>query len=94
MIFLLKFILLLAVSTGLLLLATRMIRVVYSPGGILTTALIIALTLLIPYAGWLIAAFLLIRLSGKFSDAELWPDAFLLFVLVIPLAWLLRFFLF
>jgi hypothetical protein len=53
-----------------------------------------SILLMIPWIGWLLACYCMLRLCAKLTDADLWPDAALVsFVALAPtllLNWIIR----
>lgn len=91
---LVKFILLVFVTCMTMHYGKDFAEVKISSGSIVVIGLLCSLILIIPYVGWIIAIFFMLRLIMRLADADMWPDAGLITIMTMPVAYIFRYILF
>ena len=77
--------LLMAVMTICAFYGARFARVKAQLGTLIVVCALAAILLMIPYIGWLLSIYCMLRLCSKLTDADLWPDSVIItFIAMTP----------
>ncbi len=78
-----------ALSTGMYF-GAKFARVRAQMGTILIISALCSILLLVPWVGWILSVYCMVRLSSRLTEAEFWPDAMIIAFIAMAPALLLR----
>jgi putative Mn2+ efflux pump MntP len=84
--------LLMAVMSVSMYYGARFARVRAQLGTVVVVCALSSILLMIPWIGWLLAIYCMLRLTSRLTDAEFWPDAVVVSFIALLLPLLINFF--